>query len=232
MYSNTFEFYRSDQWRKLMQTLRMERVNADGELICEHCGKPITRAYDAIGHHVIELTDENVRDASIALNPNNVMIIHHKCHNIIHNRLGINQRQVFLVYGAPLSGKTTWVNDNMIEGDLIVDMNNIWACVSGCDRYTKPKRLNAVAFKLRDTLLECVQYRTGHWLNAYIVGGYPLISERERLCKQLGAREVFIEATLEQCMDRLNDQSELDAQVWAQYITDWFARYIPPDALL
>ena len=99
-------FYQSKPWINLMAQLRLERVNADGDLICEHCGKPITRAYDCIGHHVIELNDRNVSDASISLNPENIMLIHHKCHNRIHQKLSMtDRRNVYLVYGAPCSGK-------------------------------------------------------------------------------------------------------------------------------
>lgn len=225
-----FSFYRSDKWRALVEALKLERLNDDGQLICEYCGRPIVRAYDAIGHHKEPLTEDNVNDVSISLNPSNIMIIHHKCHNVIHDRLGIKyERRVFLVYGAPLAGKTTWVRDNMQAGDLVVDIDNIWQAVSGCDRYTKPKRLNAVVFKVRDTLLDCVRYRLGHWLNAYIVGGYPLISERERLCKELGAQEVFIESSREECLNRLDNTNDgRDRDEWRGYIDRWYDTFTPP----
>ena len=128
------------------------------------------------------------------------------------------------MYGAPLSGKTSWVNDNKTEGDLIIDMDSIWECISGCDRYIKPKRLNAVAFKVRDTLLDCVKYRLGKWDVCYLIGGFPLQAERERLIKELGARDIFIEATKEECLSRLDERSE----EWSEYIEQWFSRYIPP----
>ena len=170
------------------------------------------------------MTEENVFDYNISLNPDNIKIVSHKTHNIIHNKLGYKVRQVFLVYGAPLSGKTSWVEDNKAEGDLVIDMDSIWECVSGCDRYIKPKRLNAVAFKVRDTLLDCVKYRLGKWNACYIIGGYPLQSERERLCKELGAREIFIDATKEDCLSRLDERGE----EWQQYIDNWFEHYTAP----
>lgn len=39
-------FYKSKEWQDLLEVLKLERVNGQGELICEHCHKPITRAYD------------------------------------------------------------------------------------------------------------------------------------------------------------------------------------------
>ena len=223
-----FSFYRSKEWRSLLEVLKRERVNDKGQIICEYCGKPITRAYDIIGHHKMELTEENVNDFTVSLNPENVAFVHHRCHNYIHNKLGYSVREIFLVYGAPLAGKKTWVQNNMAEGDLVIDMDDIWQCVSGCDRYIKPNRLKSVVFRVRDTLIDSVKYRYGKWNNAYIIGGYPLSSERERLCRELGAREVFIEATKEECVERLNAMNDLDKTEWTKYIEDWFGRYTPP----
>ena len=220
-----YNFYRSKEWCLLLVVLRHERLNERGELTCEHCGKPITRAYDCIGHHKIHLTEENYLDAEISLNPDNIALVHHKCHNMIHNKLGYSQREVFLVWGAPLSGKTSYVKDNALPGDLIVDIDSIWECLSGQDRYIKPGRLNANVFGVRDLLLDQIRTRTGKWSNAYVVGGYPLQAERERLLGTLGAREVFIECSEEECRERLLECEDRDIEVWGGYITDWFAKY-------
>lgn len=220
-----FSFYRGKEWRKLLEGLKFERVNEEGQLICEYCGKPIVRAYDAIGHHKVELTEENVNDYSVSLNPDNVAFVHHSCHNRIHDKLGYSRREVYLVYGPPRAGKTTWVRENMTEGDLMVDMDNVWECVSGCERYVKPRRLNAVAFRVRDVLIDAVKYRLGKWRNAYVIGGYPLSSERERLCKELGAREVFIDTTKEECIQRAEGMEKDSVEGWKKYVEEWFERY-------
>ena len=218
-------FYQSKAWRKLLQGLKIDRLNQDGELICEYCNKPITRAYDIIGHHKQELTEDNVNDYNVSLNPDNVSLVHARCHNYIHDKLGYSRRQVFLVYGSPLSGKSTWVKANMGEGDLVIDMDNLWQAISNCDRYVKPNRLRAVVFKLRDTLLESVKYRLGKWNNCYIIGGYPLQSERERLCKELGAREVFIDTSRAECLERLRSLQDRDLVEWTKYIEDWWNKF-------
>ena len=218
-------FYHGKEWRKLLEGLKLERLNEDGQLICEYCGKPIVRAYDAIGHHKVELTEENVNDYSVSLNPDNVEFLHHRCHNYVHDKLGYSRREVYLVYGPPRAGKTTWVRENMTEGDLVVDMDSVWECVSGCDRYVKPKRLNAVAFRVRDILIDAVKYRLGKWRNAYVIGGYPLSSERERLCRELGAREVFVDATKEECIQRAEGMEKDSVEDWKKYVEEWFERY-------
>ena len=222
-------FYSSKEWEKLRKLIAQERVDADGNIICAHCGKPIVKAYDMIGHHKIALTEENVNDATISLNPENIDLVHHRCHNLIPDKFGFKRKEIYLVYGSPLSGKSTWVNENKAPGDFIVDMDSIWQCISGCDRYVKPPRLNAVAFATRDFLMEQVRYRNGKWNNAYIIGGFPLTSERERLVKIHGAREIYIDTTKEECLARLEKLEDgRDKAEWSKYISDWWRLYHPP----
>lgn len=216
-----------------MDVIKLERVNEEGQLICWHCGKPITDKYDVIGHHTIFLTEENVNDAEISLNPKLIQLVHHRCHNIIHNKLGYTKREIFLIYGSPLSGKSTYVSTVAEPGDLIVDIDRIWEAVSGLPLHTKPPRLNAVVFGLRDKLMEMVRYRVGRWDNCYIVGGYPLISERERLCNELGAREIFIDVPKEVCLQRLQTCDDRDVEKYREYIEEWFRKFsagIPPSS--
>ena len=221
-----YNFYRSRHWEELMKVLKIERVNNDGFLICEYCGKPIVKAYDCIGHHVIHLTEENYNDYRISLNPENIQLVHHKCHNMIHDRLRMKcERQVFIVYGSPLSGKSTWVKDSMATGDLVIDMDSIWQCISGCERYVKPARLKNVAFRVRDNLLEAVRYRAGKWLNAYVIGGYAYSGERERMADLLGARTVFIDTDKATCIDRLEACEDRNKEEWKKYIEDWWQQY-------
>ena len=220
-------FYKSQEWKKLLNVLKMERVDADGNLICQHCGKPIVKAYDAIGHHTVFLTEENVNDSNVGLNPELIQFVHHRCHNFIHNKFGYKQREVFLVYGAPLSGKRTWVQSVMSAGDLIVNLDDIWQCISGCERYVKPNRLKSIAFNVRNVLLDAVKFRAGKWMNAYIIGGYALSSERERVFKELGARSVFIDSSFDDCISRLDGLKIENKDEFKGFIADWFTRFVP-----
>lgn len=218
------DFYKSKEWIDLMQIIRLERINDDGDLICEHCGKPIIHKYDCIGHHKIELTEQNVHDANVSLNPENVMLVHHRCHNKIHDRLGLSYtKQVYLVYGSPCSGKSTYVRENMSFGDIVIDIDDIWQCISGCERYVKPNRLKQNVFAIRDELIRMVRMRQGNWLNAYVIGGYPLISERERLIKSLGAREIFIDTPKDECIARCEESNR--PKEYKEYIEQWWQKF-------
>ena len=225
-------FYKSKQWQKLLSVIKLERVDEDGQLICWHCGKPITDKYDCIGHHTIFLTEDNVNDTEISLNPELIQLVHHRCHNKIHNKLGYTKREIFLVYGPPLSGKSSYVSSVAEPGDMIIDINKIWECISV--NAVHSNKLNAAVFGVRNSLIDMVKYRVGRWDNCYIIGGYPLISERERLCKELGAREIFIDVPKEECLKRLEASDSLDKEAYKKYIEEWFRRFspdIPPSEL-
>jgi len=218
------DFYKSKEWIDLMQIIRLERMNDEGYVTCEYCGKPIIHKYDCIGHHKIELTEQNVHDAGISLNKENVILLHHRCHNKIHDRLGLSYtKQVYLVYGSPCSGKSTYVRENMSFGDIVIDIDDIWQCISGCERYVKPNRLKQNVFAIRDELIRMVRMRQGNWLNAYIIGGYPLISERERLIKALGAREIFIDTPKDECIARCEESNR--PKEYKEYIEQWWQKF-------
>lgn len=223
-------FYHSKEWADFRQVVINERTRNDGFVYDEITGKPILRPYDVILHHCkIFLTEENVNDRMISLNPDNIQIVSHKTHNALHEKLGYKRKEIFLVYGPPLAGKTSYVESVANPGDLIIDMDSIWQCISGQPRYVKPGKLRGVAFGVHSYLMDCAKVRNGKWQTCYIIGGYALISERERIVKDYGAREVFLEATKEECMARLMASDERDKDEWKRYIEEWFERYGPPE---
>lgn len=222
MFQSAKALYKSKQWRDLLEKIKLERVSENGELLCGHCGKPILKKYDCIGHHSIELTADNLNDYSVSLNPDNIQLIHFECHNQIHERFEGFTQTVYLVYGAPCSGKSSWVRDVATNDDLILDVDRIWKSISVCGEYEKPNRLKKNVFGIRDCVIDQIRTRTGMWKNAYIIGGYPLRSERDRLCDLLNAEPIYIEATKEECLERAWGGRP---EAWKQYIEDWFLNY-------
>ena len=227
------DFYRSKEWERFRLALILERTNADGETICAHCGKPIVLAYDCIAHHKLELTESNYRNPAISLNPENIDLVHHRCHNDIHDKHGYQEKKVYIVWGSPLSGKSSYVDGVARYGDIILDIDRIWAAVSGRPMYEKPNRIKDNVFRLWNEGLTMVAQRLGWWKTAYIIGGYALPNERERLAVKLGAECIHIDTSKEECLARLaicNDGRKKSE--WEKYIADWwqtFERYgIPP----
>jgi hypothetical protein len=238
---NREQFYKSKQWESFRQVIIAERTDQDGYVHCAICGKPILKKYDLIIHHKKELSEDNVNDAMIALNPDNVECVHFKCHNKIHERFGFNKtssytgavrKKVFIVYGSPCAGKTTWVHENATENDLIVDMDSIWEMISVNGRYEKPGSLKSVVFEMRDKLYDIIKYRSGKWHNAFVIVGGAMKGDRDRLKVRIAADEmIFIDTPIDECIKRVNlrGMSEEQTAEWILYINEWFERFQPEE---
>lgn len=220
-------FYRSREWENLLTILKLERINKeDNILYCEHCGKPLIHKYDIIGHHKIELTEDNVNNVDISLNPDNIMLIHFRCHNKIHERFGYEQQKVYIVHGSPLSGKTTFVKENSGKDDIVLDMDNIYNMLNfNNDKYIKSNRIKSNVFIIRDCILDMIKCRTGKWRTAWIIGGFPLPMERKRLMDATGAEMIHIDTSKEECLKRLYSDAERPQEEWKKYIEDYFNKY-------
>ena len=226
-YYNTLSaFYTSKEWADFRQVIIAQRTAADGFVYDEITGKRIVKAYDIILHHKIPLTLDNVNDANISLNPDNIQIVSFKTHNEIHERFGTWTRHIYLVYGCPLSGKSTFVKDRAGIHDLIVDIDSIYACISNNPLYTKSNRLYDNVRAVQDALLESIKYKRGKWINAFIISGMPYAGERERFCIEYGAEPIFIECDQDTALSRLGAvQDGRDKNEWSGYINKWFMRY-------
>lgn len=233
-------FYKSREWESFRRVLIAERTDSSGFVRCAHCGEPITKKYDLIIHHVIELTETNCNDAAIAFNPDNCVCVHFRCHNAIHDRwqggYRAKPKQVYIVYGAPLSGKSTWVNESMGYGDMVADLDSIWECVTGKPRYVKPDKMRGVVFQMWERELELIRYRSGKWNNAYVITGGAVKADRKYLFERVNADEyIFIDTPKETCLERLRWRSFDSCKPWGKpkkmrdewesYIEQWFNDY-------
>lgn len=210
-------FYKSPEWVRLREALMLERVDANGDIICGHCGKPIVHRYDCIGHHVEPLTPGNVNDWDISLNPANVMLVHHKCHNAIHNRFGVYTRHIYIVYGSPCAGKTTFVNENALKDDLIIDIDRIYSAINN----DRSNRLYDNVMQVYRVLVDMVRTRNGRWVNAWIIRGFPLKAERERLAAALDGELIYIDTDKQTCLERAYKRAE----GYDKFVLDWWTKF-------
>lgn len=227
-YAKLKSFYASEKWINFRQIMINSR-SVNGEVICDYCHKPITAIRDIIGHHKEELTPDNVDNVDISLNPENIMIVHHDCHNEIHHRFGYKPEYgVFIVFGAPLSGKHTYVQQNIQRGDLVVDMDKLYEAMSFMPLYDKPDNLLMNVRMIYHSLIDNIKTRYGRWNSAWVIGGYSDKYSRERTANDLGAELIFCNVTKEECLRRL--ECDVDRQSrkdeWEKFINKWFDGYV------
>lgn len=226
-FNSLAQFYTSDAWRRLRMQLMIERAK-DGVIYDEFNGQPIYKSYDVIAHHEKPVTLANVNDFSISLNPDNIKLVSHRSHNEIHARYGFsNLKKVYYIYGAPCSGKTTFVQNVKGNSDFIIDIDLIWQSVTGGNLYEKPDALKGVVFAVRDTMLEKAKTRAGNWERCYIIEGGANKSERERRIAAIGCEPIFIDTSKADCINNLlRDNKRKDVvEQWRSYIDKWFDTY-------
>lgn len=218
-YYNLFTFYRSKEWQTLRNEIKLQRLNDRGFNVCEYCSKEIVKPYDCICHHKIHLNETNVFDVSISLNPDNIQLVHHACHNKIHEK-GFNVKKVYIVYGSPCSGKSTFVNKVCGENDLIIDIDRIYQAINN-------NRSNVLFTNVMQIYRQCIDMiktRNGNWSNAYIVRGLPTSGERERLVNEVNGELIFIDTPKEICLERSKEKGK----EYYKFVNDWFEKYNPP----
>lgn len=217
-------FYASEKWRNFRMSLIAERGNE-----CSRCGKIIANAAEITGHHKVDLTPENVNDYTISLNPDLVNLICSECHNKEHKRFGYQSsgRNVYIVFGPPMSGKKEFVQENIRRGDLVIDMDMLYAAVSMLPDYDKPDALLSNVRGIHSLLLDNIKTRYGKWSNAWIIGGYVDKYKREKLANDLGAELIFCEVSKDECLRRLdvNEDLRYRKDEWKRYIEKWFDQY-------
>ena len=77
-------FYKSKAWRDVRSVV-WDRAHG----LCERCmGKGEVKPAEVV-HHTTPLTEANVGDPDISLNPERLMALCHDCHTEVHQELGI-----------------------------------------------------------------------------------------------------------------------------------------------
>ena len=111
---------------------------------------------------------------------------------------------VYIVYGSPASGKTTYVKKHMEEGDMVVDLDLIKQSISMRAKSDVPDNLLNIAFRIRDYLYDIIEYREElECNNIWVIASLPLDIDREYLFNRLQATKIiYIEATKEECIER------------------------------
>ena len=214
-------FYNSPEWKSFRKTIIQERLARDGEIVCAHCKKPILQDYDIIAHHcTTHLTEANVNDFNISLNPENIQLVHHRCHNTIHERFGHGLKKVYVVFGSPGAGKSTYVSEVMDSRSIVLDIDAIYKAINGDYRDSK---LLGTVMDVWNTLLDVVRTRKGQWTSAYIVCAN--CRNVERLQRQFDAELVHIDTDYKECLKRAQPKIEKYGEAYKKAIDDFFIEW-------
>ena len=239
------KFYKSKEW----QGVRGNVLRRDNYL-CRHCGNPAEEV-----HHIIHLKPDNISNPMIALHEDNLLSLCTDCHFKVH-REDIKQKviktnksrrkpevrdgymfdnegniipitgNVYIVYGSPGSGKTTYVKEHMEIGDMVVDLDLIKQAISLQGRTDKTDNLLNVTLTIRDLLYKMIEHREVDSKNIWVVAGLPNKTQRIDLKNRLKAELIYIDTPIHECIKRVrNDSTRMDKQQQIDIINQWWNTY-------
>ena len=240
------KFYNSKIWEDCRQYIFNKYHGLCAE--CEAPGEEV--------HHIIPLNPYNINDPDITSNENNLVLLCRKCHfnkhrytnpwkeNLRKKKKKVKKKRLtdngmyfdeegnymkcktYIVYGSPASGKSTYVKENMKDGDLIVDLDLIKQSISLRGKTDAPYNLLDMALGIRDYIYTRIEEDKVDSKNTWIVSLLPDKKERDALAERLGAELIYIDATLDECIERAEaDADRINKELQKQIIEEWFAKY-------
>jgi dephospho-CoA kinase len=131
---------------------------------------------------------------------------------------------IYIVWGSPASGKTTYVRKHMDKGDLVVDLDLIKQSISLSNKTGAPDNLLLIAIKIRDMLYGMISRREFDCINVWVIAGLPKKKQREELRLLLKTDKcIYIEASKERCiLQAMADDERLDKEMQRRIIDRWF----------
>ena len=221
-------FYRSKKWKT---TSRMYMTSRN--YICERCGSPAS-----ICHHRHYITPNNIGDPTITLNPDNLECLCHACHNKEHSKIPLHNNgvsfdesgnlvkstDVFIVCGAPGSGKSTYVSTHKGSNDIVFDLDRICAALRGSeDLYAYNEPILSVALDIRETVYRCIEERRGKWHNAWIITSTADKALQEAIAYRLKGEIITMPATFEECVEHIQGDPRRSNKLFhIQLVSKWF----------
>lgn len=230
--------YRSKAWKNTRNYI-YKKYNG----LCGDCGEPGEEV-----HHIIFLRPSNIDDAEIVYGEDNLILLCKDCHSAKHKKTNpgfkrerkravengcyfnedgeLMKQEVFIIYGSPASGKSTYVKEHMEGGDLVVDLDLIKQAISLAYKTEATDNLVDTALAIRDKLYELIEDKKVDAKKIWVIASLPRRQERLDLAKRLGAELIYCEATVRECIDRaIADVDRRDKEMQIKLIDKWFSNY-------
>lgn len=134
--------------------------------------------------------------------------------------LEVDMRNVYLVYGAPCSGKTTYVLNHAGPSDIVIDIDRICQAISVNKLYDKPEQIVSAAMAVRNMLIQFIEEDKSIY-DAYIIGGFPQRKPRHSLVSRTHAHSIFIDTDFDTCMARAGTR----AIGYDKVVAKWFDEF-------
>jgi hypothetical protein len=140
----------------------------------------------------------------------------------------LTQRKVYLVCGPPGSGKTTWVRERALPGDLVWDQDDFLRYLFHFGPDARPDLPHGigVAREAREAILRAlVSFPVGR---AFLIMGGADRQEREAIASSVGAELVMLATPEAECLQRIADDPTRGSVRWEEWeaaVKRWWTTY-------
>lgn len=134
--------------------------------------------------------------------------------------------ELTVVAGPPCAGKTTYVRQHRAPTDLVLDLDDLAASLTGGDGYNQQKLAQPFAVTARNAVLDHYLTRPGNASHLWLIRSAPRLQERHEY-DWAGAAIVLLMPEMSTLLSRARAERP---PVWAGYIHDWFRTYEPEQA--
>lgn len=126
---------------------------------------------------------------------------------------------VYLIYGSPCSGKSTYIKNHMTDNDIVCDVDLIYEAIGNHNAHDADLYVHEIALQLKEKLLDIIKDRQGGWKDAYVVSIANTDELLEKDVKRINSDKViFIDTPEEVCLERAKERP----QEFFWLIQEWF----------
>lgn len=133
-------------------------------------------------------------------------------------------KKVYIISGAPGSGKSTYVSKNKGKGDLVLDLDLLTAALQGeTTAHPDYKTVFDAALAVREAVYGVIEARRGNWQQAFVITSTPKSDNVRNLANRLKGEIVEMPTDKAECLHRIeSDSSRTDPERDKQLVEQYF----------
>lgn len=132
--------------------------------------------------------------------------------------------KIVVIYGAPLSGKTTYVQQRMNDEDIVYDYDAIMHAITNNTYQQYKQHVHKIVMDMRDDMITYAkQHDTG---TLYVITTFLSYKLQDDLSTHTNVQYIKMNTSLDECKERLRHSTRTDKEDVMQVIHEWYGKYV------